>query len=97
MTQVAPKPVAFDGQDWPVGVLLDTMRTSSEAGRPFRIFSPALERELDRHLGKWIACTNSRFLAEGATAEEAGRRAHELGFERFLLWRLPAADEEWFL
>ena len=72
------------------------MKTQTTGGDGVRIFSRAVEEELGHHLGKWVACTKTRFIAEGDSAADAGTRARQLGFERFLLWRLPAPDEEWY-
>ncbi len=50
---------------------------------------PKLQKELLNHAGEWVAITHDRLLAAAATASEAVERAHKLGEDSPIVYRVP--------
>jgi hypothetical protein len=60
------------------------------------MITPALQRELLRHPGKWVAITRTRLVGMGDSAEAALQVARERGEPHPMLYRVRDSDTLYF-
>lgn len=61
------------------------------------VIAPALQDELLRHQGRWVAITRSKLVAIGDSPAEVVRLAQEKGAKRPMIYRVPSDHSTTFL